>query len=118
MSCAISRTTTPERGLRRPAFERSPKARTPTPTGSSRWWIWRTGWSDSRFNLGGVPAGPMKIGILVSHPTQFETPFFRYASEHKAHSLMVIYWQERHTRASHDPAVNRVIAWRLARWDG
>ncbi|HJZ78272.1 MAG TPA: glycosyltransferase family 4 protein [Vicinamibacterales bacterium] len=60
----------------------------------------------------------MKIGILVSHPTQVEAPFFRYASEDKAHSLEIIYWDQRRARANHDPELKRVINWGIDLWGG
>jgi len=60
----------------------------------------------------------VKIGFLVSHPTQFEVPFFRYVSGDRAHSLKVIYWDERRARAIHDPEINRDINWGIDLWGG
>ena len=33
----------------------------------------------------------MKIGFLVSQPTQFEGPFFQYAARKPEHEIHVIY---------------------------
>ncbi len=60
----------------------------------------------------------MKIGMLVSHPTQFDAPFFRYASEDRAHSFRVIYWDERQTQSTVDPELDREIQWGIDLFGG
>ena len=60
----------------------------------------------------------MKIGMLVSHPTQFDAPFYRYASEDRAHSFRVIFWDERQARAIVDPELDREIEWGIDLFGG
>jgi glycosyltransferase involved in cell wall biosynthesis len=53
----------------------------------------------------------MKIGILVSHPTQFEGPFYRYASLDHIHSLRVIFCQTAYSESVFDPELGKSIKW-------
>lgn len=53
----------------------------------------------------------MKIGIVVSHPTQFEGPLYRYASAQGGTSLRVIYTDPLKFAHSFDPEMSREIQW-------
>jgi glycosyltransferase involved in cell wall biosynthesis len=53
----------------------------------------------------------MKIGFLVSHPTQFEGPFFQYASRQNDHELHVIYTDPNPSITNFDPELAANVSW-------
>lgn len=53
----------------------------------------------------------MKIGIFVSHPTQFEGPFYRYASSSGEGQLRVIYTNPERLSMIHDSELKQDINW-------
>jgi glycosyltransferase involved in cell wall biosynthesis len=53
----------------------------------------------------------MKIGVLIGHPTQFEGPFFRYASQNPAHQLRVTYINSNRMSAFVDPELDAKVDW-------
>lgn len=52
----------------------------------------------------------MKIGFLVSHPTQFEGPFFQYVTRKAEHELHVIY-TDPETSSTFDPELSTNVSW-------
>jgi hypothetical protein len=54
-----------------------------------------------------------KIGIIVGHPTQFEVPFYRFASLDSNHSLRVIYWDTSRSHKNIDEELDREVNWRI-----
>lgn len=53
----------------------------------------------------------MKIGFLVSHPTQFEGPFFQYAAKRPEHELHVIYSNSDPGVSVFDPELATNVSW-------
>jgi glycosyltransferase involved in cell wall biosynthesis len=53
----------------------------------------------------------MKLGFLVGHPTQFEGPFFRHASETGAAALTVLYVAADPSSSVYDPELRRTVSW-------
>lgn len=61
----------------------------------------------------------MKIGIVLPHPTQFDTPFFRYAHLASTGALRVIYTRDPHARdLFFDPEVGTVVSWGIPLLEG
>jgi glycosyltransferase involved in cell wall biosynthesis len=53
----------------------------------------------------------MKIGIIISHPTQFEGPFFQFAASDKEHSLRVIYANPDKMNQVYDNELSMSLNW-------
>lgn len=53
----------------------------------------------------------MKIGFLVNHPTQFEGPFFQYATRKADHELHVIYSDPKTGLSTFDPELATNVSW-------
>lgn len=53
----------------------------------------------------------MKISFLVERPTQFETPFYRFAAADPAHELRVLYFGAEPEAAAFDPELGRPVSW-------
>jgi glycosyltransferase involved in cell wall biosynthesis len=53
----------------------------------------------------------VRIGFVLSRPTQFDAPFFRRASRDDAHEVVVMYADPASRRDAVDPELGRPIAW-------
>jgi glycosyltransferase involved in cell wall biosynthesis len=53
----------------------------------------------------------VKIGFVLSRPTQFDTPFFRYASRDPDHDVLVMYTDPASRKDAVDPELGRPIDW-------
>ncbi len=53
----------------------------------------------------------MKIAILISHPTQFEGPFFQFAARDPEHELLVLYTNTERLSGVLDPELKRRLNW-------
>jgi glycosyltransferase involved in cell wall biosynthesis len=53
----------------------------------------------------------MKIGFLVSQPTQFEGPFFQFAAQKPEHEIRVIYTDQVTSTSTFDPELATDVSW-------
>lgn len=54
---------------------------------------------------------PLRLGILLGHPTQFEGPFFRFAASRGDAQLTVIYLSVNESSQVFDPELGRTVDW-------
>jgi glycosyltransferase involved in cell wall biosynthesis len=54
---------------------------------------------------------PLRVGILLGHPTQFEGPFFRYAERAGGAKLTVMYLSANESSEVFDPELGRTVGW-------
>ena len=56
-------------------------------------------------------ARPLRVGIILDKPTQFEGPFFRYAGRREDTKLKVIYLSANDRPVVFDPELGRAVDW-------
>lgn len=58
-----------------------------------------------------APAVPRRLAIVVSHPTQYYSPWFRWLAAHTTNVIRVFYLWEFGVTAQHDPRFEQSFAW-------
>lgn len=53
----------------------------------------------------------MNLAFVVERPTQFEAPFYRYASQDPEHHLRVLFTDPRLAEPLFDPELDRTVSW-------
>lgn len=53
----------------------------------------------------------MKVAIIVDRPTQFDAPFFRFASGDSSHALRVFFTRPATAEPVFDPELGRTVSW-------
>ncbi|HYG65412.1 MAG TPA: hypothetical protein VEL74_22715, partial [Thermoanaerobaculia bacterium] len=53
----------------------------------------------------------MNLAFVVERPTQFEAPFYRYASQDPEHHLRVLFTDPRLSEPLFDPELDRTVSW-------
>jgi Glycosyltransferase len=77
---------------------------TPPPSDSTRQQA-----SDRRFN--GSPSPAPRLAIVLSHPTQYYSPWFRWLRQHSPLSFRVFYLWDFGVKATRDPEFQSTFAW-------
>lgn len=57
------------------------------------------------------PAPPPRLAVVLSHPTQYYSPWFRWLAGHAPLSLRVFYLWDSGVRARPDPEFGRTVQW-------
>jgi glycosyltransferase involved in cell wall biosynthesis len=57
-----------------------------------------------------VPAGP-RLAVVVSHPTQYYAPWFRWLATHAGFNLRVFYLWDFGVKATRDPRFQTTVQW-------